>query len=407
MLLREAAAPTRGLCVFDTRAYADFKRETISPPRQSWRATPGPYVLMLCAVGEAPQFSKRTYRFRRHETSQLFDRMEGMQRAAEVDLEALLLGRSWAMEAIRNQVRAIAPFRDISVMVLGESGTGKDLVARALHAVGSPDPERFIAVNCAAVPEPLFESTVFGHAQGAYTGAEETRPGLLERANGGTIFLDEVADIPLGVQAKLLRVLEQRSFRRVGANIEMKFDAGVICATSRDVRDESGFRGDLYHRLAGFTIAIPPLRRRPEDVLDLAPAFLRAFCLRHRLGAYALDPEALEVFQRYRWPGNVRELKTVVEQLTITASNRRIEKAAVTEVLSQRAGGFLDPSENAGGDGPGKDLLQGRGLREYGWELTLATLERNAGNVAQTARELGVPRSTLRDRLRRWGLEGA
>lgn len=337
----------------------------------------------------------RMFCFGLDELSHLFDRVHDMMRVAVASLETALLGRSPAMRAVRREVQSVALFGEVAVMLLGESGTGKELVARALHEMTIREPAGFIAVNCAAVPTTLFESTLFGHERGAFTGATSPRPGLFEEARDGTLFLDEVVDMPHASQGKLLRALEQRVYRRVGADTELPFTARIVSATNKDPQTPS-FRADLFHRMAGFTITIPPLRARAEDVLDLAPAFAHRFCDRHGLAEHDLEPAAMNELQRYEWPGNVRELKAVVEHLIVVSVAPLISPELVRETLELRA---FAPTITAVGTKPIRSL----GLFER--DLIVRTLDENSGNVSKTARDLGLPRSTLRARLRRYRAE--
>lgn len=345
----------------------------------------------------------RVFRFRAHETAALLERVQGLLRATALFSMTSLIGRSEAIAAVRREVPSLAPFREIAVMILGESGTGKELVARGLHRASSRPGARFVAINCAAIPTSLFESTLFGHARGAFTGASTPRAGLLQEAHGGTLFLDEVVDMPNEAQGKLLRALEQRTFRPVGADVEVPFEARVVSATNRDPHDEENLRKDLFHRLAGFTITIPPLRERAEDIRDLAPTFVNTFCERHGLVEHVLSPSALGTLERCQWSGNVRELKAVIEQLVVLSTEPVIDERLVHETLSyrHRALASTPPPRNAL-DAPGADLLRGMTLGDLERDLTLRILRRNDGNIAKTARDLGLPRSTLRARLDRY-----
>jgi DNA-binding NtrC family response regulator len=226
-----------------------------------------------------------------------------------------LLGRSEAMRAVKSIIAQAAP-TDISVLIVGESGTGKERVARALHEKSRRSNGPLVIVNCGAIPQGIFESEVFGHERGSFTGAERQRRGYFEQANGGTIFLDEIGDIPLEAQVKLLRVLEQREFMRVGSSKAQKVDVRVIAATNSDLSlavSHGDFRQDLYFRLKAVTIHVPPLRERAEDVLPLAEHFAREFASRNQMNVPRISPDAVQLLRDQYWAGNVRELKNTVE----------------------------------------------------------------------------------------------
>lgn len=378
--------PSPRICIFDRPSYQAFVRGPPSGEAARKEVPVAGFDFVVCTLGNA---HPKTFRYRRQDAAAALTRAVSLLRAYDAPLDQIVVGRSWAMRTVRKQVRALAPFRDVSVMLLGESGTGKEVVAHALATVDGRAPEAFVALNCAGVPRGLVESTLFGHERGAYTDALEGRVGLMEEASGGTLFLDEVAEFPGDVQPKLLRVLEERRFRRLGANEEVSFDARVVSATNREVRDEQVMRLDLFHRLAGFTISIPPLRHRPEDILDLAPLFLSRFCVRSRLGRHELSEGALEVLQEQDWPGNARQLKAVVERLVIKSTTGRIDTDAVVAAV-----GCGRKASNAS---PPPNLP----LSEVRRRLIERALADHDGNVAKAARALKIPRSTLRGWLRR------
>ncbi|HZG44046.1 MAG TPA: sigma-54 dependent transcriptional regulator, partial [Longimicrobium sp.] len=237
-----------------------------------------------------------------------------------------IVGETAAMEEVLERIVQIAPVNS-TVLILGESGTGKELVARGIHALSPRRHRPFIAVNVAALPENLLESELFGHEKGSFTGATDRRKGFFELANGGSIFLDEIGEMPLSTQTKLLRVLEEREFRRVGGEESIRVDVRVIAATNRDMRQEvevGEFRRDLYHRLNVLRIELPPLRARREDVPRLIEGFIRQFSAEHERPFLGIDPEALEILVNYDWPGNVRELKNLIESMVVLAPGRVI-----------------------------------------------------------------------------------
>jgi DNA-binding NtrC family response regulator len=237
-----------------------------------------------------------------------------------------IVGETEAMEEVLERVVQIAPVNS-TVLVLGESGTGKELVARGLHALSPRRHRPFIAVNVAALPDTLLESELFGHEKGSFTGATALRKGFFELANGGTILLDEIGEMPLATQTKLLRVLEEREFRRVGGEDSIRVDVRVVAATNRDLRDPVGageFRRDLYHRLNVLRIELPALRERRADIPRLIERFIRQFSAEHDRPFMGIDPEALGILVQYDWPGNVRELRNLVESMVVLAPGRVI-----------------------------------------------------------------------------------
>jgi DNA-binding NtrC family response regulator len=315
-----------------------------------------------------------------------------------------ILGASPAMRLVREQISTVARYRDLSVMIVGETGTGKELVAQAIQRLSGSDGS-FVALNCAAVPEDLFESELFGHESGAFTGAQKSRSGLLEAAGRGSVFLDEVGEMPLNLQAKLLRVLETRSFRRVGSNTGHELRARVVSATNRELRGRPGepMRSDLFFRLAGYTIRTPPLRDRMEDVELLARHFLTGFAAQYGGRTYEISPRALDALRAHDWPGNVRELRSVIQFSAVHAHGDVIGVKEIVEAL--RARGSLDASV--------KDQAPRAHSSPPPSAQSLGDLERRAiadayqkcnGNLSLAARRLRIPRTTLADKLKKYGL---
>ncbi len=313
-----------------------------------------------------------------------------------------LIGTGSAMRAVFEIIQKVAD-TDLTVLVRGESGTGKELVAEALHQ-RSPRRERpFVAVNCAAISRELVESELFGHEKGAFTGAISRRVGRFEAADHGTILLDEIGDMPLETQAKVLRVLEQRVLERVGSNHPVPIDVRVIAATHRDLEDDvkSGrFRGDLYYRLAVVPITLPPLRERVEDVPLLADRFLERLAARLGRPKAALSPAALATLSRHSFPGNVRELRNRIEQAAVLAS-----------------GGIIEPPDlrleaTTGGDGasahfvPGVPFAEAKRRHVEAFERTYLeqALKEHGGNISRTAEAIGMARQSLQQKLKELGM---
>jgi two-component system response regulator HydG len=299
-----------------------------------------------------------------------------------------LVAESPAMQAVLRRARDFAD-SDAPVMILGESGTGKEVVARALHANGPRGRRPFVPVNVAALPAELLESELFGHARGAFTGATGEKQGLFEAADGGTLFLDEIAEMPLALQAKLLRAVEDGEIRRVGDTRAFAVDVRFVCATHRDLpaRVASGqFREDLYYRLKVLVLRLPPLRDRPEDVLPLAARLLAA----EKRPGPGFTPEAKRLLRAYRWPGNVRELGNAVRHAAALARGRIIEPEHLPDEV--RA-----PTSAA--------TAEARTLAEVEREHVLKVLERCGGSQAEAARVLGIGRNTLWRKLRAYGAD--
>lgn len=283
---------------------------------------------------------------------------------------------------------------DASVMLLGESGTGKELFARALHDQSSRKRGRFVAINCAAIPENLLESELFGYEKGAFTGATRQTPGKIESAHKGTLFLDEIGDLPLSLQPKLLRFLQERSIERLGGRESIAVDVRVVCATHRDPKAQIAagqFREDLYYRLAEIVLSIPPLRSRIGDAVLLAHHFVRKFAAANKRGSMSLGPGAIAAIEAHAWPGNVRELESAIKRAVIMADRSQIQ----TSDLGLAA---------ADGEADGLNLGALRDRVER--EAVVRALGRSNGNVTRAAEMLGVSRPTLYDLMTKAGLRG-
>jgi two-component system, NtrC family, response regulator HydG len=310
-----------------------------------------------------------------------------------------LVGRSEPMRRVLDQVRKVAP-TDATVLVLGESGTGKELVARAVHAASGRGEKPFVSVSCAAIPEGLLESELFGHEKGAFTGAVRRKLGRFELAHEGTLFLDEVGEIPPAIQVKLLRVLQERSFERVGGEETVSADVRLVSATNRDLARmvaEGRFREDLYYRLNVVPVRLPPLRERPGDVEELASHFLARVAPRIGRKVTGFAPEALALLRRHAWPGNVRELENVVEQALVFAEGDLVRPEDLPEGIRRAAPSPALPVPS--GDRSLTDILED--LEE---QLILAAYERAKGVKAETARLLGIKPSALYYKLEKYGI---
>ena len=329
-------------------------------------------------------------------------RLEAENRAlrARVDRTPAMVGESYAMKRLREQVAMAAPTNG-RVLIYGENGTGKELVARNVHALSHRTSAAFVEVNCAAIPEELIESELFGHVRGAFTGAVSDRRGKFEVADGGTIFLDEIGDMSLKTQAKVLRVLQEQTMEPVGGTQRIKVDARVLAATNKDLPTEirqGQFREDLYFRLNVIPIFVPPLRERHEDIPLLADHFMADFAREYGRRPKQFDAQAIADLQDYAWPGNVRELRNVIERLVIMVPGETIQSSDL---------GFLDQAGltrpvMAEPVGPRPTLHEARDRFER--ELILRTLAEQQGNISRTADVLGVERSNLYRKMRAFGI---
>ncbi|NDD91250.1 sigma-54-dependent Fis family transcriptional regulator [bacterium] len=248
-----------------------------------------------------------------------------------------ILGKSKQVDQLRKLIERVAPSKS-SVLIIGESGTGKELVARELHDQSDLKSKPFVPVNCGAIPETLIESELFGHKRGSFTGAVADKPGLFEAASGGTLFLDEIGEIPLSMQVKLLRALQERIIRRVGSNEDIKIDVRIVAATNRNLETavkQGTFREDLYYRLNVILLETPPLRERKGDVSLLAEFFLKKFCKKFSKDIQSFDPEALAALEKHSWPGNVRELENVIERAVALEGGKTISLESLAGVLGE------------------------------------------------------------------------
>ena len=327
--------------------------------------------------------------FRVHE---LQDENRRLQTAHQSPAMSGIITRDPEVQRICRTIEKVAP-TSVSVLILGESGTGKELLARALHDLSPRKDRRFVAINCAAIPDTLLESELFGYEKGAYTGATKQTIGKFETADSGTLFLDEIGDLPLTLQVKLLRFLQERVIERVGGRQEIPVDVRIVCATHQSLKDQivaGKFREDLYYRLAEIVVEIPPLRDRKGDAALLAHAFVRRIAAEQRRGSMTLLPDAIDSIDSHAWPGNVRELENVIKRAVIMSEGPTI--------AAQDLG--LSPS-NA--EPAALNLRQIRDEAER--SAVLKVLGRVNGNLSKAAELLGVSRPTLYDLMHRFGLK--
>ena len=320
---------------------------------------------------------------------------------ARVETPVTLVGDSPAMRTLRRLVETAGPSLG-RVLILGENGTGKEVVARLIHQHSARRNRPFVEVNCAAIPEELIETELFGHVRGAFTGAIADRPGRFEQADGGTLFLDEVGDMSLKTQAKVLRVLQEQSLERVGGGQRVRVDVRVLAATNKDLHAEirqGRFREDLFFRLSVVPVAISPLRERREDIPVLAEHFMATISREYGRRMRRLTPEALARLQAYDWPGNVRELRNAVERLIIMGHDDRVTAEEVAFLGDGHLQGALrDPAAEAG------SLRLSEARDAFEREFILRTLARAQGNMSRTADLLGLERSNLYKKMRAFGI---
>jgi two-component system nitrogen regulation response regulator GlnG len=332
------------------------------------------------------------------------------------DVEGAIVGNCPTMREVYKAIGRVAG-QDVPVLITGESGTGKDVIARAIYQHGVRSRAPFLALNCAAIPENLLESELFGHEKGAFTGADRRRIGKFEQCNGGTIFLDEIGDMPLTLQPKILRVLQEQAFERVGGNETVRTDVRLIAATHRDLQtwsQEGKFRSDLYYRLGVFAIDLPPLRERGDDVGMLVQHYVKQFSRELNRDVRTVSAEAMERLRDYGWPGNIRELQSVLKQALLRASGPVLLPAFLPEMLgcvNNSAESSSSPADDLNLDAFIRERLRHEVTdlydethREVDRLLLKVVLENCSGNQHQAARLLGIARQTLRLKLRDLGL---
>lgn len=393
-LLRESYREGRGILPSSERG-----RESLAAPLVHGAKPFG--AIAACRPSERGRFSKRhlDYLISVAECTaplvRAAERMEQLRRDADArgaseSSQARMLGSSPVMERLRSDLRRAANGRP-NVLIVGETGVGKELAARTLHDLSPRAMGPYITVNCAAIPADLFESEMFGHERGSFTGAERSRKGMFELAHGGTLFLDEVGDLSPPNQARLLRAVETGAFRRVGAEAELRVDVRIVSATNRPLPDGSSqyFRTDLYHRLAGIEIALPPLRERMHDLPELAQHYLQEFSRHAPARPRAFNREAMDLMMAYHWPGNVRELRNVVERASYNATRDAV--AAVDLCLNVGS-----PLTVAGAAPDSSTALEAAERRHI-----ISVLEQTGWRVAEAAKTLGLSRSTMYYKLTR------
>jgi two-component system response regulator HydG len=316
---------------------------------------------------------------------------------AATEMRSSIVGQSDAMRRVLEMARAIAP-SEATVLLAGESGTGKELVAKAIHANSKRAQGPYVAVNCAAITESLLESELFGHEKGAFTGADKRREGYFMQADTGSIFLDEIGELPLSMQAKLLRVIQEREVQRVGGGKPVPVDVRIIAATNRDLQQETAvgkFREDLYYRLNVVALTLPSLRERPDDVPLLAQYFLERFAKKNNKSVRGFTPGAMDRLIRYEWPGNVRELENVIERAVVLLIGEHIGERELPGKLLHSA---------AAENGP-VAAMTGFTLEEVERSVIMETLKKFGGNKSETAKALGINRKTLHLKLARYDAE--
>jgi len=321
------------------------------------------------------------------------------EEAAPQDRE--IIAESPAMREVLNFVRRVAASEATTILLEGENGTGKDLIAKTLHYQSLRQTEPFIAINCAAIPETLLESELFGYEKGAFTDARSQKRGIFELADKGTLFLDEIGEIPLMIQAKLLRVLEEQSFRRLGGLKDIQLDLRVVAATNKNLREavkEGAFRQDLYFRLNVIQILIPPLRERPEDILPLVRFFIEHYNRKFRRNIEGISDAAAKLLIAHDWPGNVRELRNAIERAMILEERSEISSASLPFSISR-------PEARDGLPAPVVEIpTEGLSLEDNERNLLARALEKTSGNQTQAARLLRITRDTLRYKMKKFNL---
>lgn len=315
-----------------------------------------------------------------------------------------VIGKSSEIMNLREQIETVAPMNSW-VLITGENGTGKELVARMVHAYSNISDKPFVAVNCAAIPENLIESELFGHEKGAFTGATEMRRGKFDQANGGTLFLDEIGDMSLPTQAKILRILQEQKFERVGGNQTIEVDVRVIAATNKDLVHEireNRFREDLYYRLNVIPLVVPPLRERKDDIRELVKFYLNYFADELGREPKSLSEDAMVSLEYYSWPGNVRELKNTIERLTIMVKNPEISVKDLPLEVIKETKDIARPVVKA--DQTDTTISLKEAKHEFEKDFIIRKLEENDWNISKTAQCLGIERTNLHRKIKSYNI---
>jgi DNA-binding NtrC family response regulator len=310
--------------------------------------------------------------------------------------------RSAAMIEVDRVIRAVAP-KEVSISLIGESGTGKEIIARRVHELSHRRTGPFVPINCAAIPETLFESELFGHERGAFTGANQRALGKIEAARGGTLFLDEIGEMPLNVQAKLLRFLENRKFMRVGGSTKISVDTRLVSATLRPLEQEvqaGRFRADLYYRIQGIPVTVPPLRDRQADITPLVRLFVAELSAKHSVEPPKLNRAAMAALITYPWPGNIRELRNVLELVCLLRPGKHVRPADLPPALREHAQ-RSEPHRTAAGTETSLTVDLDRGLDEILHQVIARAMALDGGNRSRAARRLGISLRTVQRHLAR------
>ena len=387
--LRQIKAISPGIVVFIMTAF-----QSVETAREALRQGASDYIVKPVDAEELLGNIKREFSYRdlQRENTLLKERL------GEQFTESNIIVRSRMMQEVLDNVALIAP-SDATVLILGESGTGKELIANRIHARSPRAKKPFIKITCAALTETLLESELFGHEKGAFTGATGPKPGRFELANGGSIFLDEVGEMSQTTQVKLLRVLQERQFERVGGTDLITVDIRIITATNKALLDEveaGRFREDLYYRLNVVPVQLPSLRERPEDIPPLAEHFLKFYTAKNHRDAMQILPDALDAMMRYDWPGNVRELENTIERGVIIARSEYLTAEELPPNIREIA-----KSET----GYDSEVTVGGTIKDMEKEFIARTLDSVAGNRTHAAKILGITRKTLQNKMREYNLD--
>ena len=325
-----------------------------------------------------------------------------------VDLEYRMVGNSKAMQELRDIIDRAAPSEG-RILIFGENGTGKELVAREIHEKSTRSTQSFVKLNCAAIPKELIESELFGYERGAFTGATSRKIGVFEEAEGGSLLLDEIGDMALETQAKLLRVLQENEFVRVGGTIPHKFNVRIISATNKDLAEAISlgqFREDLYYRLNVLPVYVPPLRERSEDIPALVKHFLHAYCKKNGKKTKVLTPDAISPLMSYHWPGNIRELRNLMERLAIMTEGEEIGIQDVAGVMPGLDANSFQPTDPLLHHDDQKGLSLRERVETFEKQLLLREFENVGGNVSRLAANLKTDRANLHRKLKKYGIKG-